>query len=75
MGGDDVHACSITAFCPVQDTEETSWSPVGLSPESSEDREMGLSSLGSALFHGHREAGVPREKPKAPSQKLMSLFF
>jgi hypothetical protein len=67
MGGDDVLACSITACCPLQDTEETSWSSVELNLEGSEGREARLS-LESALFHDHRKAGVPRERLKVLSE-------
>lgn len=67
MGGDDVLACSIPAVCPLQDTEKTSWSSVGLNLEGSEGREARLS-LATALFHDHREAGVPGEKPKVLSE-------
>lgn len=61
-------ACSITACWPLQDTEKTSWSSVGLNLEGSESREARLSSLGTALCRDHREAGVPREKLKVPSE-------
>lgn len=69
MGGDHVLACFITAFCPSQDTEKTSWSSVGLNLEGSEGREARLS-LETALFHDHREAGFPEESPRSrQSQK------
>lgn len=75
MGGDDVLACSLIAFCPLQDTEKTPWSTVALNLESSEGREMKLSSLGSDLLHSHREAGGPQRKAQGPSRKLTFLLF